>query len=356
MSAFRQASGMRTRATVVVAMLLHVVAGCAPRAAPVRESYLRSASGGRLFVRAIGNGPDTVVVLHGGPGFHSGYLVAPLRPLAAGRTLILFDQRGRGHSAPADTAKLTVQDDAADVEALRAELELSRFSIVAHHYGALVAVQYALAHPERVRRLVLIGPMVPRALYRYDLAFRTPDTAAIRRYRSALETDQPRRDPLGFCRTNWGFFLGSERETDPSVVRAVAPEMCDTSVFAKARVDDINGRVTTALGDWDYRPLAEKLAIPALVVMGDRDKILLHAARTWAYRMPQGRILLLPRAAQFPWVGAERQFSHAVDTFLSGAWPADARRPDPAEVASPDDPAPIASQPATSPGAASRAP
>ena len=45
------------------------------------------------------------------------------------------------------------------LEAWRAALDLERIDLVAHSMGGYLATQYALAHPERVRRLVLVSPV-----------------------------------------------------------------------------------------------------------------------------------------------------------------------------------------------------
>lgn len=67
-----------------------------PRA---REGYVPGAGGVRLSYRVDGSGPDTVVVLHGGPGLNLEGLRPDLRPLARRHTLLYFDQRGSGRSA-----------------------------------------------------------------------------------------------------------------------------------------------------------------------------------------------------------------------------------------------------------------
>src|SRR5215216_1370401 len=63
-----------------------------------REGYVDAGAGVRLFYRIVGTGRDTVVVLHGGPGFSMSYLAADLEPLAARHVLIFYDQRGTGGS------------------------------------------------------------------------------------------------------------------------------------------------------------------------------------------------------------------------------------------------------------------
>src|SRR5437588_7199716 len=65
----------------------------------VHEGYVESHDGVRLFYRLVGTKPDTVIILHGGPGFTMEYLAKDLAPLAAHHTLIFYDQRGAGRSS-----------------------------------------------------------------------------------------------------------------------------------------------------------------------------------------------------------------------------------------------------------------
>lgn len=70
-----------------------------------------------------------------------------------------------GFRAPAWSLAESKQVDAAiafsvdSLEALRAALNLEQFDLVAHSMGGYLATQYALTHPARVRRLVLVSPV-----------------------------------------------------------------------------------------------------------------------------------------------------------------------------------------------------
>src|SRR5215203_431899 len=64
---------------------------------PERSRYVAGEGGVRLFYQVDGGGPDTVVVLHGGPGLNLEGLRPDLKPLARRHTLLYFDQRGSGH-------------------------------------------------------------------------------------------------------------------------------------------------------------------------------------------------------------------------------------------------------------------
>ncbi len=117
----------------------------------------------RVFFSRYGNpkGP-AIVVLHGGPGSRS----KPKQ--ASGYNLdkyqvITFDQRGCGQSQPtAQLAANTTQDLIADMERLRAHLQLETWFVAGGSWGSTLALAYAEAHPNRVRGLLLSAVFLAR--------------------------------------------------------------------------------------------------------------------------------------------------------------------------------------------------
>ena len=98
-----------------------------------------------------------VVLLHG-LGADAGYWAATARFLAArGRTVIVPDAPGSGASGtPGSPEGLALPARVAAVESMATALGLSSFDLVGHSLGGLTAGLYALEHPRRVRRLVLV--------------------------------------------------------------------------------------------------------------------------------------------------------------------------------------------------------
>ncbi len=112
------------------------------------------------FVRA-GSGPP-VLLVHGNPATHT--LWRPvLGAFSAHRSVYAVDLPGFGASPPPS------RDGGYRVDAIaRSLLEFAdqqnvlRFDLVAHSYGAAVAMVLAASHPERIRSLVLITPLADR--------------------------------------------------------------------------------------------------------------------------------------------------------------------------------------------------
>ena len=74
----------------------------------------------------------------------------------------MYDQRGSGRSEIVkDRARLTATHHVRDLESVRVNLGLPPFALIGESWGAGLAVLYAAAHPDRVERLLLIGPIPP---------------------------------------------------------------------------------------------------------------------------------------------------------------------------------------------------
>ena len=122
-----------------------------------------STDGIQLHYQVHGQGSDPVVVLHGGPGLSLRYLWPDLEPLARGRRLIFYDQRGGGRSTiPSDDALITAAKHVEDLEEVRKFFGLERLTLVGHSWGANLAALYADRYPARIARMLLIDPGPPR--------------------------------------------------------------------------------------------------------------------------------------------------------------------------------------------------
>jgi pimeloyl-ACP methyl ester carboxylesterase len=171
---------------------------CSSLSVPL-DHFGRTSGELRLAVAAADNAeaPRGVLVdLTGGPGQGGVDFVprvrARMRPILRQYRLVMFDQRGTGEGAlrcPAlqravGTSDLTVPppgsveacakrlgpqrrfystaDTVADLEALRTALGVGKLTLDGVSYGTFVAERYAIAHPDRVSRLVL-DSVVPAA-------------------------------------------------------------------------------------------------------------------------------------------------------------------------------------------------
>src|SRR5262249_16776217 len=140
-----------------------------------------------LHYTVVGAAPDTIIVLHGGPGLNSRYLRTAFDPFAARHTVIYYDQRGRGHSAPqTDTTVFTAAQAVEDLDSLRRAFHLQKITLVGHHWGSVLAALYTKRYPAHVSRLLLVSPSAPSGQYTFWAATLPVDEHARAVYGQAL--------------------------------------------------------------------------------------------------------------------------------------------------------------------------
>lgn len=119
----------------------------------------------RVHHRITGDGP--AVFLTHGVGARREVWDGVIAKLAPHFRCISYDLRGHGLSE-GTTAPLGLDEFAADLEALRAELGIEQAHFVGHSLGGMIVPAYARAHPERIKSLALIC----------TAAFRSPEARA----------------------------------------------------------------------------------------------------------------------------------------------------------------------------------
>jgi proline iminopeptidase len=110
-------------------------------------------AGSEIAYHVAGSGP--IVIAHpGGPGIEWTILAMPQVEKFA--TVVTIEPIGTGGSGRLpDPRGFTMDRYVADVEGLRAHLGLDKFVFLGHSHGGFVAQSYALAHPDRLRGLIL---------------------------------------------------------------------------------------------------------------------------------------------------------------------------------------------------------
>jgi pimeloyl-ACP methyl ester carboxylesterase len=134
----------------------------------IRRGFV-SVADGQVHYRTAGEGGTPLVMLHPSPA--SAFMLQPLiKEMAKTRRVIATDTLGNGDSsAPLDRNATILYLANAHVEALNG-LGIDRFDLYGTHTGANIAVEIAIAYPERVRRLILDGVSLYSADERADMS------------------------------------------------------------------------------------------------------------------------------------------------------------------------------------------
>lgn len=122
---------------------------------------------GKLHYLTLGKVSAAVplIALNGGPGLDHAYLLDShvWQGLSKKRQIIFYDQRATGLSrTTAPYSAITIDLLLTDLEALRARLGAPRIALLGHSWGGILAMAYAIRHPNRVSNLILVGSGSPK--------------------------------------------------------------------------------------------------------------------------------------------------------------------------------------------------
>ena len=193
-----------------------------------------------------GSGPP-LLLLHGN-GEDGSYFANQMEFFSASRTVFAPDTRGHGKS-PRGTAPFTIEQFARDLLDFMDEEHLRQADILGFSDGGNIALTFALAHPDRVRRLVLSGANL---------------------------------DPSGVKpHVQIPIVLGYQ----------IASRFAGRSPQAKRHAEILGLMVEEP----HILPEAlETLETPTLVIVGTRDMIRASHSRLIAQRLPNSRLALVP--------------------------------------------------------------
>ena len=323
---------------LLLAFVLAGVSGVCYAQLP-REGYLRTPDGVQLFYKIAGSGPETLVVVHGGPGNSLESIFNDFEPISKNRTVIYYDQRGQGKSELVkDGSKLGYEQHVADLEAVRQHFKLDKMTLMGNSWGGLLISLYAVEHPDRVERMILDSPAGPMKGFLDDMEdeisrrsakIYTPQQIANSRKFRDPNTWLKAKDPIAICRDFYYMVLRTYTYSQ-TFGDGYKGDLCVGGPDSVRQQPMIRAHVWSSLGDFNLMPKLGVVKAPVLVIHGAADVIPLRSSEFWATGYPNARLLVIQKAGHISQVEAPDIFFPAIETFLKGAFPKEAVSPRPA--------------------------
>ncbi len=301
--------------TVVFAVLL--VQG----ASAASEGMLETEPGVGIYWRALGQGAETVII----PGdFLFG---GDMDVLANGRRVVLYDMRNRGRSRRVtDPSLLTLNGDVRDLEALRREVGAEKFSTIGYSVLGKLVILYALQYPERVERIVQIGPVGMRfgaampPVYdntREDVM----DSDALAAIRQLRSTGFHETNPQEYCEREW-LVTRVRLVGDPSMAEKLKSYCAMENEWATNFAFHLQHHFASARETHVSPAEVRDVTSPVLTVHGTLDRNAPYGAgREWAATIPDARLLTVEGGAHQVWLDDPKIIDEIAE-FLDGSWPA----------------------------------
>lgn len=282
------------------------------------EGFVR-VNGVPHFYRSIGHG-EPFVLLHGGPGMWHEDLFPFFDDLATDHQVVFYDQRGNGRSLMDEITadNFTMAWLVSDLDELRKAWGFDRINVIGHSWGGLVAMHYAIQHPGRVRRLVLVdaAPVTTELLARSDDVFTQRLNELDRtRLEEIYSSDGLRAgDPALFneaLRLSGGatFHIAAARER---YLQLVAFDETTASNMVR-----ISGPAHAMKMNMDIRQQLGGIDCPTLVMHGTHDFIVREAPDLVCDLIPKARLAMIPDSGHYPFIEQPIAFSTALSAFVA---------------------------------------
>lgn len=262
------------------------------------DAPAREAAGGGLHIEVYGEGP-VLLLLHGFGGSARNFR-PQARALRQRWKVVLPDVRGHARSvAPADPEAYTALQLEADVGFALDRVGAQRAVVGGLSLGAAIALHFALAHPERVRGLVLAS---------FPAAREAGGIAAIAgRFADAIERE-------GLEAAGAEFVWGPRSGLDAAGAALVKQGFLEHDPHALAST--LRGFLARLPTLEALAPRLASLDLPVLVVAGERDAVSLAPCRRLAALLPRAELVVVPGAGHVVNLAAPAAFNAALCAFL----------------------------------------
>lgn len=262
------------------------------------------AAGRHTNVHDLGSGAPVLLIHGSGPGvtaWANWRLVMPA--LADARRVIAPDMAGFGYTERQPGEVYTMDGWVAHAIGVLDALGIERTDLVGNSFGGAIALALAIRHPERVRRLVLMGSVgVPFEI--------TPALDAVWGYQPSLEAMRGLLDLFAFDRS-----LVNDELARLRYEASIRPGFQESfgAMFPAPRQRWVDAMVSR---EADIRALPN----PTLVIHGRDDKVIpLQTSLTLSSWIPRSQLHVFGQCGHWTQIEHASRFARLVGDFLAEA-------------------------------------
>jgi pimeloyl-ACP methyl ester carboxylesterase len=264
------------------------------------------ANGIRFHVRDRGTGP-AIVLLHGQSETLFAWDAAA-ELLAARHRVISVDLPGHGLTGPDPQSRYSWAGLAASLDALTTTLGLTHFALAGNSLGGAIALEYALAYPQKLDALILLDSIGAPRDEPKPLIFEAESLPVI--------------GPLVTLLTPQWLVRLSLQSTYGDPAKLTDADITTTAELVLRQGNrDAQRQIVSQMNDLAIPARIGEIDTPTLILWGSRDTWVLPKYADWfAARLPDATLHVLPGLGHMPMAEDPTTTVAAIETFLRLRW------------------------------------
>ncbi|MDX1640501.1 MAG: alpha/beta hydrolase [Balneolaceae bacterium] len=285
-----------------------------PQAEIRSQEGIEEINGTEIFYKRMGEG-EPVIIVHGGPVLDHGYLVPYFAPLAEDYELIYYDQRLSGRSsAEVDSVDITMANFVEDIEELRKEMDVGKVHLMAHSWGGLLAMKYAIKYPSNLNSLILLNSMPASTdLWQKEtqlVAQNVSSKDSLKR-QEIMSSDLFQTDPQKAIEQLLILSFRSQFE-DPSLADSLDFYIPEDYMMRSQQF----GNLMADLMNYDLHSDLEDLQVPTLLIYGGSEPAATISGSELDTIIPNSELVLMQNSGHFPFIEQPEDFLAVIQDFL----------------------------------------
>ena len=281
----------------------------------------------RVWTKRTGNNPTKkVLLLHGGPGANHAYFEAfdSYFP-GEGIEYYYYDQlESQNSDQPGDSTLWTIDHFVSEVEQVRQALGLdsTNFYLLGHSWGGILAIEYALAHQEHLKGLIISNMMASIPAYnRYADEVLGPQmapevVAEIEALEAAEDYANPRYEELVMNNFYTDHVLRMPLDEWPEPVLRGFGGLNYDVYLAMQGPSEFGIKEGAVLEDWERFDELTDIRVPTLCIGARYDTMDPAYMEKMAERLPMGEYLYLPEGSHMAFYDDQKRYMAGVIEFI----------------------------------------
>jgi len=296
-------------------VLVFFLSRCSQKLKPsFSEEGMKEINGTNLYFKILGSA-EPILIIHGGPGLSHDYFLPALESLGNKHRLIFYDQRASGKSdLNINPESVTLDSFIKDMDELRIAFGIKKITLMAHSWGGILAMKYAVKYPDHIKSLILINSVGASseiaALSNSELAKRFTPKDSINRVQILSSEEFKNRNSksieslmkIGF---NHQFFNKTYLD---SLNLSISENYITTSKLLQNLGKD--------LSNFDFHTSLNNIQCSTLLIYGSYDPLTQLAGTKIHELIKNSEMIILDDCGHFPFIEKQNEFNEILLTFM----------------------------------------